>query len=538
MMQAPRSRFEPIILILMVGIFIFLIFKLLKFNPQFMSETPLMSSLVEDQERYLKFPDPTFLHTDGFLSSNSDQINNSSKIPSSNSNKLAKSQNTTDEAEILTQTLPENFHLENHHLQQINGQWAPYSKNSGNTNGSTSSGYTFNYNLFRNESRPFLIFSEKDPIPNYTPINKEKLLPWDSDGQHIFLIQEDSELKQSHLISTDFNGNVEWIFSAPHEQKLLHTPLISSNSLYIGTNQGILYRLDKTSGQIIWLKEFHQKIIHTPLIINHSLFFLTTEEQDSHIFKADAKTGDIVWEKRVYSFSHPNPISINTNLKLILITDPIGSLLALDLSSGNAFWQKKELGPLIASPLTKGRFAFVNNSDGLLYSLNLPLKKVEWTYDTKSKINSSPVYIPEYNSLAVLTSEGRLHVIDFLNGEGTWHFNTKNTQINQQVFVAPLNAKGIQSLKLKWKYSGWVLWSPCYNSFLCLFNPDNGQLLHRINLRGNMASTASFIHNELYMSLKSPERLPWSSKTTPLPKASFAKFKVPSPQTSKKSETN
>ncbi|MCB9027145.1 MAG: PQQ-binding-like beta-propeller repeat protein [Bdellovibrionaceae bacterium] len=330
------------------------------------------------------------------------------------------------------------------------------------------------------------------------------------------------------LVKTDFNNERSWFFRSHEKDKFMTSPVVGSHYLFITTESGLIYKLNKINGKLIWLIKYPGQLFNNFLPYNSFLFFITKEAtEEFYINKINGQTGELQWKEPLIGFTSPSELTINEALKLLLVTDPNGSLLSIDLNNGNAYWQKKKLGNITTPASTIGESAYVANDEGMAMSLNLKKKQISWEYKLPTPAVSSFTYVPSYGLIAVLTENGYLQTIEARTGEGHWRYNTGLVQNNTKLFSIRMNSKGIKKYKLNWSHKGWVLISPCGDDRLCVFNPEKGQLVNRIRLRGQMSQHLPlFINQKMYALLKNPEKLPWVKSDEPEPNFSMGEYKV------------
>jgi len=380
------------------------------------------------------------------------------------------------------------------------------------------SDFSIYYSFFRKSSTVFY----KDKNLAAAPL-------WSYDSDSVFLI-DGKKLRRLNL-----DLEVQWWFELQKQDKFADRATVSDTEVFVATQRGQLYRLDKSSGKLQWMIGLESEIVYSPVIYRSFLFLILKNNADEYFLtKLNGITGEVIWNRELVGFTEPSRITISSETSLVLVTDPNGSLLCLDVNTGNAYWQKKKLGEIRGPATAVGEMAFVATQDAKAYGIQLKRKSVSWEYTLSSASKNPFTYIPIYDYVALLTDSGYMHVIDVNSGEGIWKYNTGNSQPNQAVFTVKLDSKSIQHLKLKWKYRGWVLVTPCTEDRLCVMNPANGQLLTRYNLRGKSASTPVFIGKNLYLTLKDPQKMPWIKNDTPNPKFSLARLSTfhPTPKES------
>lgn len=359
------------------------------------------------------------------------------------------------------------------------------------------------------------------PLPEKVELNSPPPF-WTTDGTgHYYTYQ-------NQIVKTNFNNEKVWFFHSLQKDQFVNLPTVGSKYLFVASQQGFLYKINKDNGHLSWLIKYPGELQHNFLPYNSFLFFITKENKEHfYINKINGQTGELLWKTTLLGFTDPSEITINESLKLLLITDPNGSLLCLDSTTGNAYWQKKKLGGIITAASTLGESAYIANKEGLAISLNLKKRQMAWEYTLPSPAISNFAYIPSHGLVAILTDSGYLQTIEARTGEGHWRFNTESKQENKRLFSIRINQKGINKYKLNWSHKGWTLVSPCKEDRLCVFNPEKGQLINRIRLRGQLAQHMPiFIEDKMYALLKKPEKLPWINSSEPEPPFSMGTYKV------------
>ena len=158
-------------------------------------------------------------------------------------------------------------------------------------------------------------------------------------------------------------GNVEtlelaWAFALDGGMSPHSYPLVTENTVFIGTPAGSLFALERDSGCVRWKREFRSAIrtavIHAEIRGEAWLVFGTA---DGWVIAADAVTGEQLWVTEVRD--HPHAIVTGTPLyhagrvyapvssyELAVAMDAMyecctfrGALVALDAASGSMLWR-------------------------------------------------------------------------------------------------------------------------------------------------------------------------------------------------------
>ena len=168
-------------------------------------------------------------------------------------------------------------------------------------------------------------------------------------------------------------------------------PLVSGDTLYVGTRDGRVLALDRDTGNTRWRFPREgdiQPVYSSPVISEDEILYVGG--YDGNLYAID--TGEI--EQR--------GSAVPTREEALLF------------SSG---------GSIIASPVVTGEIVLLPSSDGFVYALNPSDGSVKWKYETQDKVWSTPgvdggrVY---FGSL-----DHTLYALDTADGSLVWDFSTK-----------------------------------------------------------------------------------------------------------------
>ena len=170
----------------------------------------------------------------------------------------------------------------------------------------------------------------------YQPMNKSGLSP-----------DEVSRLK------------LKWAFKMPESEAPRSQPAVTKDTVYLGSEKGDLFALDKTSGCIKWQQKIEGEV-RTSLVltdIEKKGRFLFFGDNDANVYALDARSGELVWQKKLDKHDaalitaapayHNGRLYVSvSSLEVIKALNPAypcctfrGSVVALDASSGDLIWK-------------------------------------------------------------------------------------------------------------------------------------------------------------------------------------------------------
>ena len=190
-----------------------------------------------------------------------------------------------------------------------------------------------------------------------------------SDGRRIFVGSDDCR-----LYALDLDGKMVWKTKLDGKIRS-SSPCLSSDadnyndlgfpSLYIGTQSGILYRVNKDTGAILWSSDLSSPLLSSPSLIQ----------------------------------------------SYVLIGSSDGYLHCIRSADGSSIWKFKTAGKIWASPLlTKGLKVFVGSLDSHIYYLDILTGQLLWKFPTMDMIDSSPCLAG--GMLLVGSRDGYLYFFD------------------------------------------------------------------------------------------------------------------------------
>jgi outer membrane protein assembly factor BamB len=194
-------------------------------------------------------------------------------------------------------------------------------------------------------------------------------------------------------------------------------PLVEANGIvYLGGQ--ILYALDEKTGQKKWQFSANQLGIPTPVVIGGGVYLAVYDAFDisnwknNGIYALDEASGHERWY-----FSLPNPTTapylvpsplVVTNEAVFVRDLDLVSLYCLDASTGHQRW-KSSTYEVITEPVLAGNLMLFGSKDGNLYAVNPSTGQHVWTYSTDGAVGAAPV---TSNGVAyVANSAGILYAI-------------------------------------------------------------------------------------------------------------------------------
>lgn len=332
----------------------------------------------------------------------------------------------------------------------------------------------------------------------------------DQPGLEYFLFGNDFyTIGDSKLKRYDSSGQKSWEFDFSKTAKLRH-PAFDQAMVYPALSNGQLFALARDTGALVWENDVAQKIHSQPFLHGDKLYLFATLA-DTPVPKAKERTSrnsrnDREQKEKLHGITlisvkrghgeidkiYPPiadledkdvEISFSEDMELLFVTQD-NKVVCLDFNDMKVLWQvtlpAKAMGPILAD----AGVAYTATEEGHILSFNAEHGQKILEMDLEAKLLMPPVFIPSHNYLTVVTEGNLLQAVDARTGEKKWHFKLENDDPNLWAYSTRLNNSSITEIKLKWIHKGWSLFIPCMRSRICIFNPENGQVVSRLTLHG------------------------------------------------------
>lgn len=266
---------------------------------------------------------------------------------------------------------------------------------------------------------------------------------------------------------------VAWVFGLDGGLRPHSYPAVTEDTVFIGSEGGKLYALDRDSGCERWLLDVghavRSAVIHGRTRPGEVRLFLGTQDGDVHA--VDAATGAHLWKRPIsqHSFAVPTgtPSFFNDRLfvpvssfEVAMAMVPLygcctfrGALLALDAATGELLWQTRlgrggylggvhwglavnEALELVYVPISDDNSGQVQGESAAgLHALDLQSGQVVWRHASHGDCEDKLLCWSGFSAAILATPElvfagsldGMLRAFDAGTGEVLWSFQTWDT---------------------------------------------------------------------------------------------------------------
>jgi len=223
--------------------------------------------------------------------------------------------------------------------------------------------------------------------------------------------------KNETLISYDLrDGRRTWFFPAGSIES---SPLLVQNSVYITTLAGIVYCVDRRTGDELWKfetanEEEREPIRSSPASDGKILAF---GSDAGVLFALDPSNGVLRWSVETGASIFATPIIASG---VVVVGNLNGTIHGVEASSGKVLWKAETGSRIYGSASASQSIVFIGSADGVLRSLDARSGQELWSFSAKSVINSAPLVAGPFLYLGAL--DRTLYCLDSGTGKEIWRF--------------------------------------------------------------------------------------------------------------------
>jgi outer membrane protein assembly factor BamB len=230
-------------------------------------------------------------------------------------------------------------------------------------------------------------------------------------------------------------GGVQWRFATGGAVR--SSPAVVGDWLYVGSSDGHLYALNRTTGSRRWSVDLGSPVNGSPAVAD-GLVVVGSRDGTFHAFDAGSgatrwtfATGDLIpweWGFEGWDAYTSSPVIAGS---VVLFGAGDGVLYALALASGTETWRFATEGRIRSSPAVADGVVFAGSADGRLYAVDLASGEERWRYEPegvtlvsadfgfdRKSIISSPAVVD--GTVYVGSRDGWMYAVDQRTGAFRW----------------------------------------------------------------------------------------------------------------------
>lgn len=333
-----------------------------------------------------------------------------------------------------------------------------------------------------------------------TQIKNENKLNWVIDENHYLFFSNKKSIKKY-----DLNGEFLWEFKSSDTKiplEIIGKPTVSGSQIFVTTKSGVLYSLDKNTGQFMWSLNFLQSISSEPSIIKNKIYLSITKNKKSRLFRVNTLTGKIEWKSKVIQKITINKFSASKKL-LFVVSDKF--IYSFDLKTGSIVWRANSQGSILFPIVVTNNSIFATNKEGQSFALKQKNGAKQWEYILLAPVLGAPTYNPALRALALQTEDSQIHFIETKTGKKKWKLKSNIINPHSGFISVRLNHKAAKSINQE--QAIWSLWGPCGKKSLCIYNAKNGQNVARFKLTGALAAPVKPTYNGFWAAVEDGSKI-------------------------------
>jgi outer membrane protein assembly factor BamB len=215
----------------------------------------------------------------------------------------------------------------------------------------------------------------------------------------------------SYLYQLDSGGRTLWATETGSQQS---SPALDETRVYIGSDRGVLYAVDRRTGQVAWRFTAGNTLLTPPAVGGGRVY---AESTDNNVYAVDARKGALRWKfaRPDGSLGYSGPVYTRDSL----FVGGESTLYSLDPATGKERWRAAAGGKSLSTPAVGGRRVFAGG-DGSGLSAFSEAGKPLWSFPGKAGGDwfGPPLYAA--GTVYVTTYQRYVYAVDALTGKAKW----------------------------------------------------------------------------------------------------------------------
>ncbi|MFZ5880684.1 MAG: PQQ-binding-like beta-propeller repeat protein [Chloroflexota bacterium] len=247
-------------------------------------------------------------------------------------------------------------------------------------------------------------------------------------------------LIDSTRVSADTNTPDANCFFAAAKDRWIASPLVVGNTVYAPNNDGSLYVVDMSQGELLWSLELGgggAYLWSTPVSDGTHLY---VSSLDHHLYAISLERHEVAWSVDLKA-SLPSSPALSADGTTLFVGSFASKIHAISTADGSILWEVQAKNWVWGSPAVDGDVVYAGDIDGQLYALDASNGTILWNDQPADAITGSPLVLSDM--LVVTTESGEIFAYD-RDGKLLWPASIKGKLYTPAVssgdllLVAPL----------------------------------------------------------------------------------------------------
>ncbi|MCB1124590.1 MAG: PQQ-binding-like beta-propeller repeat protein, partial [Verrucomicrobiae bacterium] len=235
---------------------------------------------------------------------------------------------------------------------------------------------------------------------------------------YVFVGNEDGVLFKLDLDT----GKEQWRFTT--EDSITAAPAVSGDLLYLPSNDGQLYALNIETGEEVWQFGAEDKISAAPVVVkkpNGEEQWVLVNGYDGTTRCLKASDGSVVWTYETDDFINGAPAVVDN--KWVVFGGCDAQLHVVNLTDGSLVHKIPNDSQIVNSIATYKHMAYSGNYANQVVAFDADLGMIAWVYEDKNLPFFSSPGVSD-TMLFIGSRDKHLHAIYQETGEAAWKFPT------------------------------------------------------------------------------------------------------------------
>jgi len=204
------------------------------------------------------------------------------------------------------------------------------------------------------------------------------------------------------------------------------SPVISGDTIYMGSGDGYIYALDAATGTEKWEYKIGGCIWSSPAVSGDTLYIGAEDQFGTHppwyLYALNAVTGTEKWKYEIGIALPCSPTVLDGTVYIGIRWLGYGSVYALDEATGAEKWKYNTSGDIASSPAVSGDTVYIGSWDNYIYALDAATGTEKWKYKTGGIIHSSPAV--SGSTIYAGSRDNYVYALDAGTGIMKWKYKT------------------------------------------------------------------------------------------------------------------
>ena len=256
-------------------------------------------------------------------------------------------------------------------------------------------------------------FTTLDTIESSPAVANGKVFTGGDDGYVYSLDAYNGRL----LWKTFVNGDLPFTFGS---LVLKSSPAVVGDGVYIGSLDGYLYALNANNGNIEWKTKTEGPIASSPAVADGAVYFTSEEPTAGALYKLDATSGRLVWKKSIpyqWQFTGGTQMLGSPSVAngMVFTSSNLREYYGINATTGETKWKFTDPNAMefiVSSPIYVSGQLFIIDKFNIA-CLNVTNGHTIWSFFTGDELYVSPSYSD--GKLYVVTSQRHIYILDAMN---------------------------------------------------------------------------------------------------------------------------